>query len=129
VEKINAIMVSFFKCLSFLFLGTILYSQNLLGQSTYLRNTDFRKADSVAALYPDHSLTDLNKLSLKLTAPFSTEQQKFRTIYSWVCNNIENDYEFYVKNKKKREQLKDKPDELAQWNFCSQGFSKIIERT
>jgi hypothetical protein len=98
------------------FLGVILLIQNLHAQETSFETFDFRKADSIAALYPDHSITDLKKLSIQLTAALSTEPEKFRAIFRWVCNNIENDYEFYVANKKKREKLRENPDELAKWN-------------
>jgi transglutaminase/protease-like cytokinesis protein 3 len=91
-------------------------SNRLQAQLPDYKNRDFYKADSVASLYPRHSLTDLKSLSAKLTQPFSTDQDKFRAIYSWVCYNIENDYGLYVKNKSKREKLKDRPGELQGWN-------------
>jgi hypothetical protein len=67
-------------------------------------------------LYPNHSLADLKSLSDKLTRPLVTDVDKFRAIYSWVCTNIENDYELYVQNKSRREKLQDRPEELKQWN-------------
>ena len=77
--------------------------------------TDFRKADSIAACYPSHSVDDLYRLSLKLTNALATEQEKFRAIYKWVCDNIENDYSLFQKNQRQREKLKD-PEALARWN-------------
>ena len=80
------------------------------------KGRDFHRADSVAALYPGHSLADLKSLSDKLTQPFPAEVDKFRAIYRWVCNNIDNDYELYARNKAGRERLRDKPEALRQWN-------------
>jgi transglutaminase/protease-like cytokinesis protein 3 len=77
---------------------------------------DFHRADSVAALYSNHSLANLKNLADKLTQPFSTDVDKFRAIFSWVCQNIENDYGLYAKNKAKREKLYDQPEALGQWN-------------
>jgi hypothetical protein len=89
---------------------------------------DFQQADSVAALYPNHSLANLKSLSDKLTQPFASDFDKFRAIFSWVSNNIENDYGLYVKNKAKREQLRDQPDALRQWNqkLIPQFFHKLL---
>lgn len=93
-----------------------LFSTRLEAQLTDFESADFRKADSVAALYPHHSLDDLKELSDKLTRPFSAELDKFRAIYKWVCNNIKNDYGLYVQNKNKREKLKGRPEALREWN-------------
>ncbi|MBT1706513.1 transglutaminase domain-containing protein [Chryseosolibacter indicus] len=78
-------------------------------------NINFTKADSIAALYPEHSLYDLRGLSIKLTTPLGTEVEKFRSIYKWVCDNIENDYELYVLSTRQRAKLKS-VDELRNWN-------------
>lgn len=78
-------------------------------------NIDFKKPDSIADLYPSHSLKNLPLLSQKLTAPLTTEVEKFRSIYRWVCENIDNDYGMFIRNKRKREKLED-PAQLAAWN-------------
>lgn len=88
---------------------------NLAAQVAYFTSTDFRKADSVALLYPGHSLQDLRILSEKLTRPLATEQEKFRAVYKWICNNIDYDYELYLMNKRRREKLTNS-DELQKWN-------------
>ena len=90
---------------------------------------NFRKADSVAALYPNHSLQNLPALARKLTGSLTTEQEKFRSIYSWISQNIGNDYEFYTRNKKKREKLDDNPEALKEWNekFRTRVFTKLLK--
>jgi hypothetical protein len=74
----------------------------------------YTKADSIAGLYPHHSLKDLRLLSQKLTSPLSADTEKFRAIYKWVCSNITTDYELVEINREKRMALKN--DELIAWN-------------
>lgn len=103
---------------------------NASAQTEDLNRTDFNKADSIAALYPDHSLKDLQILTYKLTGSLPTEESKFRAIYKWVCDNIAYDYNLYLKNKYKREKLQSEPDELNEWNkkLSSLAFKKLLEQ-
>ncbi|HOX82974.1 MAG TPA: transglutaminase domain-containing protein [Chryseolinea sp.] len=107
----------------------IVFASGIHAQNVSSEQNDFRKADSVAALYPDHSLQNLKTLADKLTLPLSTEVEKFRAIYFWISHNIENDYEYYVKNKKTREKLNDNPEALKEWNrkFSVQVFNKLLK--
>lgn len=86
----------------------------------------FHKADSIAALYPHHSLDNVRTLAHKLTAALATDHEKFRAIHTWVCSNIEFDYTLYQKNKRKRESLKN-ADAFNAWNkqFCAEVFRKL----
>lgn len=90
--------------------------------------TDFRKADSLALMFPGHSLQDLRILSEKLTKPLTTEQEKFRAIYKWICNNIDYDYRLYLMNKRRREKLTD--SELKTWNtkIAKAVFETLLSR-
>lgn len=101
----------------FLLTGWIILAcvPNGVAQVTDFATTDFRKADSLALLYRGHSLQDLRVLSEKLTGPLTTEQEKFRAVYKWICNNIDYDYGLYLMNKRRREKLTDS-DELRKWN-------------
>lgn len=99
-----------------LFCAALAGTTRLYAQVEDFKNINFRKADSVARVYPNHSLQDLKLLSGKLTMSLSTEEEKFRALYRWVCSNIDNDYTLYKKNKHKREQVKD-PEELKKWNI------------
>ncbi|UZR96603.1 transglutaminase domain-containing protein [Chondrinema litorale] len=87
---------------------------------------DYSKADSVGQLYPNHPLNDLRNLTIKLTKPFSTEHEKFRVIYRWICENIENDYNYYLMNKRKRAKFKGDEAALGEWN--REFAPKVIER-
>jgi hypothetical protein len=104
------------------------FSLRLPAQLPGFQARDFHRADSVAALYPEHSLTDLKSLSDKLTQPFCADVDKFRAIYRWVCDNIGNDYGLYARNKAGRERLRDKPEALGQWNqkLNPQFFQKLL---
>jgi hypothetical protein len=74
----------------------------------------YKKADSCAALYPHHSLKDLNVLSQRLTSGLTTDEDKFRSIYRWVCTNIATDIELVELNRAKRKQLSG--EKLEDWN-------------
>lgn len=85
------------------------------GQLQDFRNTDFKRADSVAALWSKYGLSNLKVLAVNLTYSLPTEEEKFRAIYKWVCSNIEYDYTLYTKNQYKRKNIKD-AEELKAWN-------------
>jgi hypothetical protein len=102
-------------------------SVSLQAQILDFQGTDFEKADSMAALYPNHSLSDLRALAIKLTKPLSTQEEKFRSLYKWICNNIENDYGLYLKSTRRRQKFKN-PEELKAWNrkFTQQVFKRLL---
>ncbi|MBL3657250.1 transglutaminase domain-containing protein [Fulvivirga sediminis] len=87
----------------------------------------YHKADSIAALYPKHSLDDTRALSLLLTSSLKDDEQKFRAIYKWVCLNIKNDIHLFQLNENKRRRFRDKPDKLREWNesFVKAVFQKM----
>lgn len=84
----------------------------------------FLKSDSVAARYQDHDLKNLPLLSHRLTSDLPDEVSKFRAIYKWVCNNIDNDYRLFAENQRNRQKLKD-PVALKAWNAKMQ--SRMFE--
>lgn len=101
---------------------------SIYGHSQDLDYIEFPKADSIAELYPRHSLHDLQGLSRKLTAGLSAEEAKFRAIYKWVCLNIANDGKIAQANKRNREKLAG--EELAVWNtkLIPQVNKKLMEQ-
>lgn len=80
------------------------------------------RADSIAALYPNHSLKDLDLLSGKLTLSLTTDKEKFRSIYRWVCLNIEYDIDLHDLVSYKRATLGQ--PEFIEW---SQKESAVVE--
>lgn len=115
------------KLFCFLFFVLVDFSVGVQAQVSAFQSTDFEKADSIAALYSNHSLNDLKILADKLTKPLSMQEEKFRSLYKWVCNNIKNDYELYLKSTSQRKKFKN-PEELKAWNkkFTSQVFKRLL---
>jgi hypothetical protein len=90
----------------------VLTSSLAMAQVEDFALVSFKKADSIAGLFPKHSLTDLQSLANKLTQPLSRDVEKFRAIYMWVCLNIENDYNLFLrfKNQNRKPNQKHKPN-------------------
>jgi transglutaminase/protease-like cytokinesis protein 3 len=106
------------------FLLFVFYSSVLFCQVSDFAATDFQNADSIAEQYAAHSLMDLKTLADNLSGSLSTEQEKFRAIYKWVCSNIEADYELVLLNKQSRIILSG--DALLKWN---RKFNKMVFET
>lgn len=90
-------------------------SIQLLAQVGDFAQINFNKADSVASVHANYPVNDLYGLSLKLAKDLKSDPEKFRAIYKWVTENIENDYNLYTKNREQRSKLKD-PEALEKWN-------------
>ena len=105
------------------------YSYCSFGQLSDFGEVKFKRADSIANEYSNHSIEDLSILSYKLTSPLASEVEKFRAVYKWVCENIENDYGFYIKNKKMREKLDGQTEKLEEWNNALRPkvFDKLVK--
>jgi hypothetical protein len=101
-------------------------SLKLFAQVSDFNDADFQKADSIAALYPHHSLVDLRILSEKLTAQLEREEEKFRAIYKWVCDNIVNDYSLFSEHKKQRERLDANSFEVWNRKFSGKAFRILV---
>jgi hypothetical protein len=104
-------------------MGMACLAAGLFAQPHSKDNNIYHRADSVAAMYAGYSLADVRDLSLKLTIPLSTERDKYRALFRWVCENIRSDYKLYHKVKKLRTQYQSDPLSLAAWN---QKISKEI---
>jgi hypothetical protein len=104
---------------------SVIFSIHVHAQVEDFQYADFKRADSVAALYPGHSLKNLKNLADKLTTPLPTQAEKFRAIYKWVCNNIAYDYGLFLQNKKQRQKLK----HLAEINTWNKQFSSRVFKT
>ena len=98
-------------------------------QISDFNRVNFKKADSIALACKNENLTNLPQLSYKLTENLSTDVERFRAIYKWVCNNIANDYNLYLKNKRKRERFKNDSTKLRAWNdnFRKTLFRKLLK--
>ncbi|WP_338039485.1 transglutaminase domain-containing protein [Maribacter litopenaei] len=58
----------------------------------------------------------------------TTDIQKFRAIFSWVGTNIENDYQSYLKTRKKRRKIQKDREAFLEWNqsFTPKVFEKLV---
>lgn len=110
-----------------LLMGLILvFRLQIQAQSSETAMGSYRKADSLAACFPHYPLTDIPTLALLLTEPLEDDTQKFRALFRWVCDNIENDYGLYERNKRKREKFQRQPDKLRAWE--EQFSPKVVEK-
>jgi hypothetical protein len=112
----------------FLLLFSILSNIAIYAQISDFNDADFRNADKIAYFQKGANLKNLPKLANDLTANLPTDLEKFRAIYKWVCSNIENDNDLFLKNKEKRNQLKNDSLKLTNWNnsFKSKVFSTLL---
>lgn len=111
--------------INFWFLITFIFVCPIFSQQSDFSHIDFSKADRNVLSCKNEKLNDLPKLIDKLTDGLSTEAERFRAIYLWVCTNISNDYNLFLKNEHKRSRFKNDSLKLSHWN--SQ-FNKIIYR-
>lgn len=113
-----------------LYLLLLCFTYQSYAQISDFAHTDFKKADSIAQVYKDEGLQNLTELSRKLTSNLDTDVERFRAIYKWVCNNISNDYNLYLRNKHKRERFKNDSLRLKNWNdeFRKKLFKKLLKQ-
>ncbi|WP_418602948.1 transglutaminase domain-containing protein [Hwangdonia sp.] len=90
---------------------------------------DFKKADRIALEYKNERLDNLPELVHKLTSNLNTDVERFRAIFTWVCNNIANDYGMYSKNMRKRQRFKNDSVKLENWNteFRKATLKKLLK--
>jgi transglutaminase/protease-like cytokinesis protein 3 len=107
----------------------IFVSINLQAQLTDFDTINFNKADSIANSFKGENLRSLPILSYNLTNSLSTDVEKFRAIYIWVCSNIENDFKAFLKNDKERRKYRNDSIKLEKWNkeFSKQSFKKLVK--
>lgn len=105
-------------------------SFNTWAQAEDFKHVNFDRADNLAALHKGESLQNLPLLSYNLTHSLKTDVEKFRAIYLWVCQNIESDYEYFTRNKRKRKKLQGDSLGLAEWNreFSTKVFQRLLEK-
>ncbi|WP_034057332.1 transglutaminase domain-containing protein [Lacinutrix jangbogonensis] len=97
-----------------------------IAQVSDFKAVNFTIADNVAKLNKGASLENLPVLAHKLTHKLPTKVEKFRAIYTWVCNNIEGDHYQYEKVSRKRKKYKNDSIGLLKWN---NEYKKIAFKT
>ncbi|NRD21778.1 hypothetical protein HNV10_00900 [Winogradskyella litoriviva] len=101
----------------------------LHAQISDFTHANFKKADSIALANSDEDLYNLPLLAHKLTSNLDTEAEQFRAIYFWVCHNISNNYNLYLRNSYKRNRFKNDSIKLKIWNndFKKKLFKKLLK--
>lgn len=98
-------------------------------QQSDFKTIDFWRADYIAAQYKGEDLHNLPGLAFNLTSQLSTDVEKFRAIYYWICHNIGGDYYLMAENDRMRNKLKADPTSLNEWNrkFKREVFRILLE--
>lgn len=90
---------------------------------------DFSKAETVAKLNYGKSLNNLPLLTYNLTNGLTTDVEKFRAIYIWVCNNISGDIKQNNIVNRKRKKYKNDNTKYLKWNeeFKKKAFKTLLK--
>ena len=91
-----------------------------------LRPPILKKQINIAFQYKGASLKNLPALVYQLTEGLTKDEEKFRSLYTWVCNNIKNDYYGYLKTTKKRRKLRKDSLGFLVWN--KNHVPKVLEK-
>ncbi|AUC83229.1 transglutaminase domain-containing protein [Lacinutrix sp. Bg11-31] len=99
-------------------------------QISDFKTVNFTIADNVAKLNKGASLENLPVLAYKLTHKLPTQVEKFRAIYSWVCNNIEGDHYQHAKVSRKHKKFKNDSIGFAKWNneYKKTAFKTLVNK-
>lgn len=108
-----------------LFLTSIflITSLQIKSQVSDFKNINFEKADNIAKTLKGSNVNNLPLLTYNLTLELTTDVEKFRAIYKWICSNIKGDYYMHRKVKRKRNKYKNDSISLLKWN---KDYSKIV---
>lgn len=112
------------------FFFLLLFVKVSFGQQSDFNHINFTKADNIAKLYKSKRLLELNKTTYNLTKNLSTDVEKLRAIYVWICNNIANDFSLYSLNERKRKKYVKDSLKLQNWNskFKQKLFKKLLKK-
>ena len=105
------------------------YFLKVSSQVSDFKNIDFTKADNIAKLNQGEDLYNLPILSYKVTSNLSSEAEKFRAIYTWVCNNIKGDYKQHNKVTRNRKKFRSDSLNFLKWNkkYKKKAFKKLLK--
>ena len=111
-----------------LFFISFLIINSSIAQISDFKDIDFNAADNVAKMYSGSDLNNLPLLAHNLTIDLPSEVEKFRAIYTWVCNNIEGDPKQDNEVINKREAYKNDSIAFLKWNneFKKVAFKKLF---
>jgi transglutaminase/protease-like cytokinesis protein 3 len=101
----------------------------VIAQVSDFKHIDFTKANNIAKLNEGAKLDDLPILAYQLTHKLSTDVEKFRAIYSWVCHNIKGDNVQHDRVSIAQQKYKGNPKAYLQWNdqYKVTAFRKLMK--
>lgn len=113
----------------FLFVSLFIINYSI-AQISDFKDIDFALADNMAELNKGSSLENLPLLAHNLTAKLETDVEKFRAIYTWVCNNIDGDPKQDNEVINKRKEYKNDSVAFLKWNnnFKKIAFDKLFRQ-
>lgn len=116
------------KIIRYIFLLIFVFQSN--AQIADFSTINFEKADKIALKYKNENLSNLPQLSYKLTSELTTDVERFRAIFKWVCDNIANDYGMFRQNMRKRQRYRNDSVKFAEWNkkFKKKAFDKLLKK-
>lgn len=100
-----------------------------LAQISDFNHIDFTKADNIVKLNEGKELDNLPLLAFQLTHKLSSDIEKFRAIYTWICHNISGDAYQHNLVSRKREKFKNDSLGYIAWNneFKKIAFKKLLK--
>ena len=109
----------------FLFL---FFSSAIFSQQEDFTHLNFKQVDAFAKSYKTKRNFDVRATTLILTEKYSSDIEKLRSIYIWICHNIANDYNLYALNSRKRTKFLKDSIRLQKWNstFKKKLFKKLL---
>lgn len=106
-----------------------LVNSYVIGQVSDFKQIDFTKANNIAQLNEGAKLDNLPLLAYQLTHKLSTDVEKFRAIYVWVCQNIKGDNVQHNSVSKAQQKYKGDSKAYLQWNdqYKVKAFKKLMK--
>lgn len=113
----------------FLFLF-ILVLNTSNAQVSDFETIDFTIAENTAKLHEGKDLNNLALLAHQLTNNLTSDVEKFRSIYTWVCNNIKGDFKQDNIVSEKIREFKNDSIGYLKWNtkFKKIAFEKLLKQ-
>ena len=112
----------------FIFLS-LLFANFTFAQISDFKSVDFALADHIANINKGASLNNIPALAYNLTNKLDTDVEKFRAIYTWVCNNVKADIKQENKIFKKKRKYKNDSLRFLKWNnyYLKTVFSTLLK--
>lgn len=94
------------------------------------KHIDFTRAKNSANLYKGENLNNLTLLTHKLTKNLATDVEKFKAIYTWVCQNIKYDFKAYHKISSQKKKFKNNRIAYINWQnkYKKEFFEKLLHK-